>query len=599
MENKDRLRNAGVYGYNSNIIIIDNNNKFWILLLLLLSYTTVTVYARTRHGDGVLVREQHCNTKSSIYYCQNNDLNQLSIPVGITKLQLYNVTGTLKLNNVTQLKWTDSNIIELNSAIIYPNYLRILDLTNNDIKTLKNYQFKDYNYLNYMNLSNNKINDLPRNVFVNLSLEYLGLSHNKLHVIPFQVFAPMQQLRLLDISYNYIVTILDHFFKFNKRIEVLLLNNNRIEKLTSNALADLTDMKELDLSSNSLRTVSKGLFDSLNNLQYLSLANNPIINIPSGTFRGLQSLMYLDISGNRLKQLTYGIFHFSQRITTLTLDNTQIEIIHNSELLGLPHLKNLNIRNNLYLKEMETYVFQDTPQIESLDISGNALTFLPMSLGNLTQMKSLNITDNHWACDCRMFWFAPWAEERKAKDNISLSELSCGPHAYPNDMLRTLHHLNCTEPRITYKTPTNQYRLNTNALLECRYAANPPASITWITPTRDVYHWNPDPSIDDVFHKHPHAHNKYMIPTRTIPPRIQVLDNGTLYIQNVTREDCGRYKCYASNPIANATDDVLLHIDPTDWNNIRIYSIFVGIQCAAGFLGLTLLVQLLRYILNK
>lgn len=571
--------------------------RWCCVVLALASLAPVTTAGRTRHGDGdAFPRDKPCFTKAATVHCRDSDVSALPpLPSGVTRISLVNVTGSLDSLALTHLKWTTSRPMELSVAIKNPQRLQLLDLTHNDIAALRNFQFRDYHNLKHLNLSYNKINDLPRAVFTNLSLEHLSLSHNLLHAIPFQVFSPMQRLRILDLSYNYIVTILDHFFKFNKHIEELWLNNNNVAKLTSNALADLSDLKTLDLSTNSLTTVAKGLFDSLNKLQYLNLAGNPILNIASGTFRGLHSLTHLDISGHRLKQLTYGIFHFSQKIRSLTLDNTQIEVIHNSELLGLPHLRTLNVRNNSVLKEMENYIFQDTMQLETLDISGNALTFLPMSLKNLTKLRLLNISENPWACDCRMHWFAHWPN----KDNITLSELSCGPHAYPNDMLPTLQHLNCTAPRIESKTPTRQYRLKTSALLECKYVANPPPSITWITPTREVYHWNPDPSIDDVFHKHPHAHDRHMNPTRLIPPRIQVLDNGTLYVQNVTREDCGRYTCYASNPLANATDDVLLHIDPTDWNIIRLYSIFVGIQCAAVFLAITLLVQFLRYILRK
>lgn len=81
------------------------------------------------------------------------------------------------------------------------------------------------------------------------------------------------------------------------------------------------------------------------------------------------------------------------------------------------------------------------------------------------RLRHLNISENPWACDCRMYWFAGWAE---AHQNITKSELTCGPDAYPNDMLPTLHHLNCTRPQIVFKTPTQLYRLRADALLECR-----------------------------------------------------------------------------------------------------------------------------------
>lgn len=566
-----------------------------ILYLGLLS----SIECHTRHGDLPGPPPQGCNYQKNLLICHDRNLQGLTILPGVTHIDFTRVIGEkLNVSNIHQLKWTNSDITNLSQSIISPETLRKLDLSFNNITFLQNNQFHDYFSLTEINISYNQIADLPRNVFSNLNLSKLCLSHNSLQAIPFQVFKPMQYMHTLDLSHNFLVTILDHFFMLNKYIEVLLLNNNKISKLTSNALADLTELVRLDLSNNQLEVIAKGLFDRLNNLKYLHLANNPILNLASGTFRGLSNLEQLDISGNKLIHLTFGLLHFSPKLLHLTIDNTWIEAIHNSELLGVPNLKTLRIRNNTMLKEIEAYVLSDTAQLIDLDISGNALTFLPLSLKNLTKLERLNITNNPWACDCRMYWFASWAESRK-KSNVTMSDLSCGPYAYPNDMIPTLHHLNCTSPRIEYKTPTKLYRLKSDALLECRYAAYPPPTLTWVTPKREVYHWNPDPSIPGVFDKHPHAHNKFMTPLRVIPPRIQVLDNGTLWIKNVTREDCGRYTCYASNPVANKTEDVLLHIDPTDWNHVRIISLIVGTQSAAGFLSLTLLVQFIRYVINR
>ncbi|KAJ8922809.1 hypothetical protein NQ315_007844 [Exocentrus adspersus] len=567
------------------------------VLLVLFAVTS----AHTRHGDGVVLQR----APPGCLYLKTNTLRctdrstDLSLPKGVSHLELENVPGLLDAATLHHLRWHRSGITDINNVIANPQSLRTLDLSYNNVTLLQEHQFQNYTNLVQLNLSRNLINDLPRDVFNNnQSIRKLCLAHNSLKAIPFQVFAPMNELNELDLSYNSLVTFLDHFFKFNKNIEILLLNNNNITKITSNALADLTDLKRLDLSFNSLGILSKGLFDSLVHLQYLNLANNPLTNIASGSFRGLQNMRTLNLSGNRLTQLPFGLLHFSPSLLSFTLDNTQIEKIHNSELLGIPNLEVLNIRRNRMLKEIESYVLADTPVLKELDISGNSLTFLPQSIANLTRLHRLNISDNPWACDCRMHWFAPWADHKK-KSNVTMSELSCGPDAYPNDMLPTLHHLNCTKPRIVYKTPTKLYRLKSDALLECRYAANPPPSITWVTPKREVFHWNPDLSIPDVFSKHPVAHDQYMTPIRVIPPRIQVLDNGTLWVKNVTRADCGRYTCYASNPVANLTEDVLLHIDPADWNHIKIISLIVGTQSAAGFLGLTLLIQFLRYVLNK
>ncbi|XP_031341617.1 uncharacterized protein LOC116169615 [Photinus pyralis] len=554
------------------------------------------------NGNGDLCVQPNPST----LICRNGRVGDVVVPPSVVFLRLINVTHstTLQLNNAKKLEWINSNL-NTTDFLESPESLEYLDISGNDFVFYEDeWPFQNFSNVRTVNLSYNKLSDLPRMVFVGLNIEELCLSNNNLYAIPFQVFAPMERLRVLDLSYNSIVSFLDHFFLFNKRIEVLHLNNNNLAILTSNALADLTNLRQLDLSNNALVYISKGLFDSLNNLRYLNLANNPLSNLAAWTFRGLYGLEELNLSGYEMKQLTYGLFHYSPQIRYLTLDNTSIEVIHNTELLGLKQLQSLRIRNNTFLKEIEPYVLLDTPFIKHLDIRGNKLAFLPLSLSNLTHIEYLNIERNPWGCDCRMMWFAPWVDKH---NNLTLSKLSCGPHAYPNDMIPTLKHLNCSGPQITYKTPTNQYRLKSNALLECRFVANPNPSITWVTPSREVYHWpsqavyhwNPDITVADVFYKHPRVHDEFLNAIRTVPPRIQVLENGTLYIQNVTREDCGRYWCYASNPVANLTSEVLLHIDPTDWNNIRILSIIVGLQCAFGFLALTLIVQLLRYILNR
>lgn len=576
----------------------------WFLLITLLLNAAVAV--RTRHGDGILNTRDPKIPASCIYVretdllqCRNRTTTDLVIPLGVTHLELEYVTGgNLDVSNIHHIRWWYGGIKNINEAIRNPYLLEYLDLSFNNITYLQENLFSNYTKLMELNLSYNLISDLSREVFKShRKVRKFNLSHNHLRAMPFQVFSPIANMLELDLSYNYLVTFLDHYFKFNKNIEVLLLNNNQLVKITSNALVDLINLEHLDLSYNYLQSISLGLFDSLNELQYLNLANNPLTSFASGTFRNLKNLKFLNLSGNKLTQLSFGLLHFSPQLKSFTLDNTSIEVIHNSELLGIPELTILNIRNNKRLREIETYVLADVPMLKELDISGNFLTYLPQSIVSLSHLKKLNISDNPWACDCRMHWFAPWIVKKKS--NLALSDLTCGPYAYPNDMIPTLQHLNCTNPRLKYKSPTRMYRLKSDALLDCKFLANPPPSITWVTPTREVYHWNPDPSIPDVFTKHPHAHDQLMIPLRIIPPRIQVLDNGSLWVKNITREDCGRYICYASNPIANSTEDVLLHIDPTDWNHIRIISLIVGTQSAAGFLGLTLLVQFLRYILNK
>lgn len=540
--------------------------------------------------------ECFCADASSLY-C--SDREYFPISEQFKQVHLENVTvaklENLIFKNISSLVWRNSKIRKIENTSFYNSSTLIeLDLSNNELEVIRNGVLQPLYLLKILNLSNNSLRDLPRTMFFDLySLEELNLRGNKLHVIPMNVFAPLLRLRILDLSKNSIVTLHDHFFRQNKNLQSLSLSNNNLSRMYSNALVDLAILENLDLSGNNLESFSKGLFDGLKELKILHLERNPLYNLSIVTFSMLHNLIYLDLSDNLLKTLSQKLFRMNNKLETLVLDRTKIEILHNSEFVGLDNLKKLYLRNNDMLREIEQFVFLDTPHLEILDISGNKLTYLPNTISTLNNLMDLNISDNHWVCDCRMHWFANWAENRSSIFN---SDLSCGPHSYPNDMIPTLQNLNCTKPRIVRTSPPGLHVLKSSALLECSFAGNPHPSIAWITPHDYILHWNPDPSVPDIFHKHAEVHSVSGHALNRNNLKMRVLENGTLFIQNISREDSGSYYCFATNPIANTTAEVLLYIDPIIIYNVKIMSILFGAFCAACFLGITLLVQLLKYI---
>jgi hypothetical protein len=113
-------------------------------------------------------------------------------------------------------------------------------------------------------------------------------------------------------------------------------------------------------------------------------------------------------------------------------------------------------------------------------------------------------------------------------------------------------------------------------------------------------HWNPNPITPDEFSKHPYAHySNLTVISGEDSARVKVLENGTLYIRNILRSDCGRYTCFATNPTANVTAYVVLSVDPITIYHIKIVSILVGAATAVAFLFVTLLIQLLRYLYHR
>jgi len=541
--------------------------------------------------------------------CHEHDFIGIEIPVNVTQLSFVGVSvdtlNTATFGNATLLKnitWQNSGIVQLQQGTFYKlKNLNLLDLSKNMLHTVHEKTFHPLSELKLLNLSHNMLHDLPENIFEGLDkLEELSLSYNEFHVIPFQVFAPLKLLKLLDLSYNTIALISNDFFLQNQLMISLFLQGNHLTALSSQSFAGMYNLRVLDLSNNTLHHLPRNLFGSLRNLQYLNLGKNLLNELSSNSFYGLNQLVWLNLSDNPIQCLPTKLFSPCSNMETLIIANTQMKILLDTDLNGLVNLKTLIINKNMYLREIDDYTLVQCPKLQYIDLSGNNLTKLPQSLSTLTHVQKLNLASNPWTCDCRMLWFLQWSK------NLTLvqSELQCASPSYidakRSNMLHTLRGLNCKATQLVSSTPSLLYGLGSDALLECSFDGSPSPSITWVTPTNLILHWNPNPTIPDEFCKHPHAHySNLTVISAEDSSRVQVLENGTLYIRNVLRSDCGRYTCLATNPMANVTTYVLLRIDPTTIYNIKIVSILVGAASAIAFLCATLFIQLLQYLYHR
>lgn len=579
-----------------------------LMVFLVIVNMALCTYHHPRPINDTVKCPDGCHCTVINIRCEKRSSIGLVMPINTLDIALINVNITQvpakfleTMEKLQRFSWTSSCIERLENNLFYSTpHLEYLSLGDNYIASLPEDIFSRLHKLKYLNLTGNSLTSLPRAITQGFDkLQQLFISNNRLIVLPYQAFIYSKYLQHIDLSNNRLVSLPDHTFKPNRELKNLLLSSNYLTELPGRLFSGLHGLIKLELANNEIKYLPWNIFTELEQLEYLDLSNNPITNLTNTVFNGLNNLKILDLSETKIQQLPRDIWKpIGKKLNSLIMKTTNIEILKNDDLSYLDNLENLIISNSL-LRAIQGKALDNLKLLKNLDLRNNHLTFLPASLSNLNSLEHLHLQGNYWACDCRMFWFVKWAESH-AHETAFESGLLCGNETGTIDTLHALQYLNCTSPFIIQKTNDDyNYPLHGNVTLYCEFYGNPAPSITWVTPTLEIFHWRPDPSFPDD-HNHPIVHyNNDDITNIGNKGRIQLLINGSLHITDFQRKDVGRYKCLAVNPIANLTTYVTIKMDPQTYETIKLLSLVVGFFSAVGFLLITLLVQLTRYLLSR
>ncbi|NXL91832.1 TLR7 protein, partial [Alectura lathami] len=139
--------------------------------------------------------------------------------------------------------------------------------------------FKNLTSLEQLDISFNLLSFLPPGVFEAMppELKILNLTNNKLKTFNWGKLHLLNKLITLDLSNNFLTTVPRELSNCTSTLQELILRNNRIQRLTKHFLRDATSLKYLDLSSNKIQIIKKSSFPEnvINNLQMLLLHGNP------------------------------------------------------------------------------------------------------------------------------------------------------------------------------------------------------------------------------------------------------------------------------------------------------------------------------------
>ncbi|KAM6211412.1 toll-like receptor 7 [Sarcoramphus papa] len=193
------------------------------------------------------------------------------------------------MKNLAHLKKLMMNENEISTSIntgMESQSLRILEFRGNRLNVLwmdgnARYLsfFKNLTSLEQLDISFNLLSFLPHGVFEAMppELKILNLTNNQMKSFNWGSLHYLKKLVTLDLSNNLLATVPRELSNCSSTLQELMLRNNRIQQLTKHFLRGAFKLKHLDLSSNKIQIIKKSSFPEnvINNLRMLLLHGNP------------------------------------------------------------------------------------------------------------------------------------------------------------------------------------------------------------------------------------------------------------------------------------------------------------------------------------
>ncbi|KAM4693347.1 peroxidasin homolog isoform 2-T2 [Discoglossus pictus] len=231
----------------------------------------------------------------------------------------------------------------------------------------------------------------------------------------------------------------------------------------------------------------------------------------------------LDLRFNRIKEIQAGAFRNLKNLNTLLLNNNQVKRIPSGAFQDLDNLKYLYLHFN-QIETLEPESFHHLPKLERLFLHNNKITHLvPGTFSQLESMKRLRLDSNALHCDCEILWLADLLKIYSESGNAQAAATCEYPRRLQGRSLSTITpaELNCERPRITSEPQDVDVTFGNTVYFTCRAEGNPKPEIIWLRNKNEL-------SMKD-------------------DARLNLLEDGTLMIQNTQEADEGIYQCMAKN----------------------------------------------------
>ncbi|XP_070589034.1 peroxidasin homolog isoform X2 [Erythrolamprus reginae] len=231
----------------------------------------------------------------------------------------------------------------------------------------------------------------------------------------------------------------------------------------------------------------------------------------------------LDLRFNRIKEIQLGAFRRLKNLNTLLLNNNHIKRIPTGAFEDLENLKYLYLHFN-QIETLEPESFTHLPKLERLFLHNNRISHLiPGTFSNLESMKRLRLDSNALHCDCEILWLAELLKTYAESGHAQAAATCEYPRRIQGRSVATItpEELNCERPRITSEPQDVDVISGNTVYFTCRAEGNPKPEIIWLRNNNEL--------------------------SMKADSRLNLLDDGTLMIQNTQETDQGIYQCMAKN----------------------------------------------------
>ena len=199
-------------------------------------------------------------------------------------------------NNLECLILDRNNIVGIPSEFYELDSLKFLSLRNNKLSIVSD----SIGYLNKLislNLANNNVTTLPRGIINLKLLKYLNIAGNNLNYFPNEL-CQLSNLRTLDLEKTNISDIPECITTL-QNLKVLYIHGNELQVIPKN-IFNIIGLESLFLSNNPIRSLSPKVLQ-LQNLQLLSCSQCNLETIPEELLQ-MDNLVVLILAGNKIQK---------------------------------------------------------------------------------------------------------------------------------------------------------------------------------------------------------------------------------------------------------------------------------------------------------